>query len=387
MSIIYLYSSVMAVEKMKHYIAIIILLLSGCATTGSLHPGAGTKIVVEGKSYDKVWDTSVAAVSNQLTVVESNKDTGVIKAEGKWDGRRFSRELVGVFINPPADSDEYTVEVVSLHGHPDWSTGDGIADELKRALGLGPESYGTIGLVSARFDPAIEFNYVTEGKGHGALKAAGKGAKIGAVPGVVLMGGGVSCSPLLFCVVVFVGGAGVAIAGAAVGTVVGGVTGAVKADSAETVQEQQAQATAVLAGLKLQEAMRVRVEQYANKKGGPMFVTLSDAGPATPDEKVSYQSLLTQKIDTVLEITVTRLGMQTGDKYKSDINPSLAVFIKARAHLVRTKTNAVLEDKTYDFESDTRIFSEWTADNGRLIAESLTRGYQQIAEQVYHSFF
>lgn len=377
---------------MKHYMAIIILLLSGCATTGSLHPGAGTKITIEGKSYDKVWDTSVAAVSNQLTVVESNKDTGVIKAEGEWDGLRLSRALVGVFINPPTNSDEYTVEVVSLHGQHDGIAGDAIADELKRALGPGPETYGRIGLVSARFDPVIEFNDVTEGKSHGSLKAAGKGASIGAKPGFWVMkgtaqevchsGGG---SDVLVCGAFFLFGAGLSAAGAVVGTMVGGVAGAVKADSAQTVHERETQVRAVMAQENIQEKVRDSLEQYPNKLGRPMFVKFSDAGPTTPDEKASYQSLVTQKIDTVLEITVTSLGTQSSDKW--DIDPSLAVFIKARARLVRTKTNAVLEDKTYDFESETRTFSEWSADNGRLLAESLTQGYQQIADQVFHSFF
>jgi hypothetical protein len=370
---------------MKHYIAIVLFFLSGCATTGSLHPGAGTKITVEGKSYDKVWDTSVAAVSIHLTVVKSSKDTGVIKAEGERYERRFSRELVGVFINPPTNSDVYTVEVVSLHGQHDGNTGDTIAGELKATLSSGPETYGRIGLVSARFDPVIEFNDVTEGKGHGTLKAAGKGAKIGAVPGVLLMGGGASCSPLFFCAVVFVGGAGLGAAGAVVGSMVGGVAGAVNADSAQTVHEREAQVKAVMAPQNIQEKVRDNLEQYLNKLGRPKFVKLSDAGPTTPDEKVSYQSLVTQKIDTVLEITVTSLGTQSSDKW--DIDPSLAVFIKARARLVRTKTNAVLEDKTYDFESETRTFSEWSTDNGRPIADSLTQGYQQIAQQIYYSFF
>ncbi len=367
---------------MKHYVVIIILLLSGCATTDSLHPGAGTKITVEGKSYDKVWDTSVAAVSMQLTVVESNKDTGVIKAEGKLDGLIFSRVLVGVFINPPANSDEYSVEVVSLHGEHERIAGDAIVDELKRALGSGPETYGTIGLVSARFDPVIEFNDVTEGKGHGSLKAAGKGSVTGATPGAWLLVQGLKGPCGVLCAFV---GEFAFVAGAVVGSVVGGVAGAVKADSAQTVHEREAQVKAVMAQQNIQEKVRDNLEQYPNKLGRPMFVKFSYAGPTTPDEKVSYQSLLTQKIDTVLEITVTSLGTQSSDKL--DIDPSLAVFIKARARLVRTKTNAVLEDKTYHFESDTRTFSEWSAENGRLTAESLTQGYQQIADQVFHSFF
>ena len=118
-----------------------------------------------------------------------------------------------------------------------------------------------------------------------------------------------------------------------------------------------------------------------------MFVMLSDAGPISPDEEASYQNLAPQKIDTVIEITVTSLGMHATDKYKLDINPPLAVFIKARTRLVRIKNNTVLQGRPYIFESETRTFSEWSADNGRLIAESLTQGYQQVAEQIFRSNF
>ena len=374
---------------MKRYILIIILLLSGCATTGDTpHPGA-TKIEVEGRSYDEVWDASRAVVRNEgLTIVESNKDTGVVKAEHRYSAS-LEKEIVGVYISPPTNSDKYTIEVKTLKGSkflPISYNWDDIALRLKKALNSKQETYGTIGLVSARFDPVIDFNDVTKGKEQGSVKGAKKGAAIGATPGAVLMSGGlVPCG--VPCAVVFVGAAGVAAAGGAVGAVVGSVTGTVKADSEKTVHEQEAQANAVLAGLNLQEEMRDRVEQYAKERGRPMFVKLSDAGPISPGEEASYQSLASQKIDTVLEITVTSLGMQAGDKHKLDIDPSLAVFITARARLVQIKNNTVLQDRPYIFESETRTFSEWSADNGRLIAESLTQGYQQVAEQIFRSNF
>ncbi len=159
----------------------------------------------------------------------------------------------------------------------------------------------------------------------------------------------------------------------------------VKADSDKTVQEQQAQANTILAGLKLQEAMCNRVEQYTKKRGRPMFVKLSDEGPTLPDEETIYQSLLPKKIDNVLEISITSLGMQTSDKW--DFDPSLAVFITARARLVQTRNNTVSQDRPYIFESETRTFFEWIAEIGRLTAESLTQGYQKIAEQIFYSAF
>lgn len=378
---------------MKHYIVIVLFLLSGCATKGATPPTA-TTIAVEARSYDEVWNASMAVIRNEgLTIVKSNRNTGELKAKHRYPASS-EKEIVGVFISPPTNSDIYTIEVRTLKGsRPNSTNWDYIAVGLKKALSSTPQTYGTIGLVSARFVPVIELielielNEVSTGRAQGSVKGAKKGAAMGATPGAVLMYGGLFC-PDPFCAgVFFVGGAGVAVVGAVVGTVVGGVAGAVKADSAETVHEQGEQAKAVLAGLKIQETVRDRVEQYANKQGRPMFITFSDAGPTSPDEEANYQSLAPQKIDTVLEITVTSLGMQTDDKYKSDINPSLAVFINAGARLVQTKNNIVLQDRPYVFESEARTLSEWNAENGRLAAESLTQGYQQISEQIYYSFF
>jgi len=384
---------------MKHYIAIVLSLLSGCATTGDTPPAAATNIAVEGRSYDDVWNASIAVVRNEgLTIVESNKDNGVVKAEHRYESSS-EKEVVGIFISPPMNSTIYTIEVKTLKGSkflPISHNWDDIAVGLKKALSSKPQTYGTIGLVSARFVPVIELNEVTDGKAQGSLKGAKKGATIGATPGVAVsegtrvvcsLGPGYTYGGSVVCAVLWVGGMGVAIAGGAVGAVAGGVIGAVKADSAETVQEQQERAKAVLAELKIQEIVRDRFEQYAKERGRPMFVTISDTGPTSLYEEVSYQSLSPQKIDTVLEITVTRLGMQTGDKYKLDIDLSLAVFINARSRLVQTKNNTLLQDRPYIFESETRTLSEWSADNGRLTAESLTQGYQKIAEQIFHSAF
>lgn len=386
---------------MKHYILIIILLLSGCATKGATPPTA-TMITVEARSYDEVWYASMKVVRNEvLTIVESNKGIGVVKAEYRYSGNWANREkeIVGVFISPPTNSDIYTIEVKILKGSrllPISNNWGHIAVAIKSALSSKPQTYGTIGLVSARFVPIIELNEVIDGRAQSSVKGAKKGAAIGATPGMAVsevtyvvcsLGPGYTLGGSAVCAVLLVGSMGAAAVGGAVGAVAGGITGAVKADSAETVQEQQALAKAVLADLKIQETVRDRFEQYARERGRPMFVTLPDAGPTAPDEEVTYQSLAPQKIDTVLEITVNSLGMQTGDKYKSDINPSLAIFINARARLVQIKNHTVLLDRPYIFESESRTLSEWSADNGRLTAESLTQGYQQIAEQIFYSAF
>lgn len=92
-----------------------LLALAGCATTDSLQPGTGgSTFEVRGKSYDEIYRAAVRAVRNNLTLVESSKETGTIKAESRA-GMSTWGEVAGVFIRPPQPgASVYVVEVESL---------------------------------------------------------------------------------------------------------------------------------------------------------------------------------------------------------------------------------------------------------------------------------
>jgi hypothetical protein len=56
--------------------------ISGCATIDTLQPGTGgSSFEIRGKTYDEVWKAVVRTASRSLTVVESNKETGTLRAE------------------------------------------------------------------------------------------------------------------------------------------------------------------------------------------------------------------------------------------------------------------------------------------------------------------
>lgn len=72
---------------------VVALLLLGCAGIDTPQPDAGgMKFTVTGKTYDEIWKAANLVVSRQLTIVEANRDLGVIRAEkavglttwGKW---------------------------------------------------------------------------------------------------------------------------------------------------------------------------------------------------------------------------------------------------------------------------------------------------------------
>jgi uncharacterized protein YceK len=92
-----------------------VFLFSGCATIDSLQPGSGgSTFEVRGKTYDDVWNASVRTASRSLTIVESDKQSGKLKAE-KGVGMATWGEVVGIFIYPvTSQAPVYNVEVQSL---------------------------------------------------------------------------------------------------------------------------------------------------------------------------------------------------------------------------------------------------------------------------------
>jgi len=91
--------------------------LSGCADIDRIRPdtGEGRKVTVYRHGYDEIWDTALEVVGARLTIVESDKTAGIIKAEAEEE--TFG-EVVGVFITPPAAGEKkYIIEVLALLKH------------------------------------------------------------------------------------------------------------------------------------------------------------------------------------------------------------------------------------------------------------------------------
>ena len=92
-----------------------LLFFTSCATIDTLEPGkGGTTFEVRGKSYDEIWRAAVITASRSLTIVESSKEAGTLKAE-KGAGLATWGEVVGIFIRPTTEAAKlYSVEVLSL---------------------------------------------------------------------------------------------------------------------------------------------------------------------------------------------------------------------------------------------------------------------------------
>jgi hypothetical protein len=87
--------------------------VTGCATLTRVQPGSGSRLTVEGRTYDEIWKAATTVIGrNLVTQAGTDKGRGEIQAAGAG-GTFTSGSLVGVFITPAnVASDRYVVEVV-----------------------------------------------------------------------------------------------------------------------------------------------------------------------------------------------------------------------------------------------------------------------------------
>ena len=93
------------------------LQMPGCSNIDSIKPdtGEGSKVTIYRHSYDEIWNAAIDVVGSRLAIVESDKSTGLIKAEAK---ESTFGEVVGVFITPNTEGEKkYIVEVLALLKH------------------------------------------------------------------------------------------------------------------------------------------------------------------------------------------------------------------------------------------------------------------------------
>ncbi len=220
---------------------------------------------------------------------------------------------------------------------------------------------GTTGVVSARFSPEAQLEGPTSGKGSGSAKGI---------------------AALFFGLIL--GGTAAAGFGAAFGVLLapvfgmgGAVYGAIAAESAATVGEAEGTLKKIVADLKIQESMQDCVLQMAREQTRYSFILLDDWGPTVPGEGVDYSSLTIEGVNTILEISVERLGL-----LGEGINPPLPLVMSTRARLVKANDGTELYAGTWVYQSRTRKFVEWAANDAQPFREEVDRASQSLATEI-----
>jgi hypothetical protein len=121
------------------------LMLQACATSADLkRGGTGQSFVVQGKSYDQVWDASLRTlggvsddrsldIQRNLRVTSSDKAAGRIEATSDISFWSYG-EIVGVFITPPRNAPEHEIYVESLSKVKTNVTSNNWEDEVITAI-------------------------------------------------------------------------------------------------------------------------------------------------------------------------------------------------------------------------------------------------------------
>lgn len=127
---------------MKTALAGLCLALTACAvpvSIDSLQPGdgGGATFEITGRTYEQVWNAARLAMSNDMTLVEAHKPTGVIKSRVV---KGTPGKVVGFFIKPTEEhARTYTVTVVSRKPlqteFVDRTWEPSVIEDFKQALG------------------------------------------------------------------------------------------------------------------------------------------------------------------------------------------------------------------------------------------------------------
>lgn len=247
---------------------------------------------------------------------------------------------------------------------------------------------GTVGVVTARFAPEIEApEAITKGEtiGGGAALGATAGAAAGLVIGAVTLIGALSsclfAPPTCPAVAPFV------LGGAAAGGVAGATVGAASETSSVPGEEAQASFNTALDERVIQDLVHARVMEYARGRVSDEMVEVSDPGPANRDARPDYAPLRQRGIDTVLEISVLKVGLNPHGRRSFLGEQLFLVEATVRARLVRTSDNAVLYDKTFYSGSEYRGLGEWIDNNAERLLTALDRTYQNLSEYLVDETF
>lgn len=247
-------------------------------------------------------------------------------------------------------------------------------DEIRATL-------GTIGVAAGRYEPEAEFRVPARGKKGGA----GRGAAIGAA-----IGAGIVASLGEGCVGMGCGVFALALPPAAfLGAVAGGINGMAKAEDAAVVDAARVQLDRAASEAKTQAQVEIRdrVFRGASAKTDRNFVLLTEQGPLTADAKPSYQALVGQDIDTVLELRVMTLGLAG----EWAVNPRTAPEVSVQIRLVRVRDDEEIYANTFGCcaaqGGRQRKFPYWAREGAKPFRGELKTVYRRLARDIVWEMF
>jgi hypothetical protein len=217
----------------------------------------------------------------------------------------------------------------------------------------------------------IEFEGFSRSKGGGA--ARGAGSAFAQCMGELGHG---SCSGDLCgaAVILMLGMCGIA-------SVIGGVTGAVTAPTAASVEAAESGMSAVVEARTIQESLRRQVATLALAYDMNL-VSVPEESDCAASSTGDYSLLAAAGVDTVLEVALTKAGT-TG----AGINAPVLLYMQAHARLVQTHDNREVFSADYIYQGRRLTLEEWSANQGLQLLQGLEQGYAVLGSHIYDNVF
>lgn len=207
---------------------------------------------------------------------------------------------------------------------------------------------GAVRITAGGSAPALLFKAPAKGAGEGAMRGAALG-----LGGTVVPGAGLPPSGLILL--------------APVGATVGAVVGAARAESAATVEEQEAAIRKILGEVKIQEEFLDCVAR-ALREESPQIALVASGGESPA---------------TILEVAIETVGLDA----PWSINPPLTFVVTERTRLIRASDGAELYRHWLTYRGQTRPLGHWVAQGGTLVQEEAGRVCIDLAEWLVDEVF
>lgn len=231
---------------------------------------------------------------------------------------------------------------------------------------------GTIGVVVRPTAPDALLRIPAKGWLANAGRGAADGANIGAIPGVL-------------CPLYFIPSCLAGMGGAAIGSVVGGIYGAAKAEPVSSWEHAESAFQAALADLEIKDSIRDLVIENARDRTHGPIIFLTDEEFTAAEIEHSYPVLDSKDIHTVVDLSEVTVELRAAD---SAVNPFRKLFLTVWCRLIRTVDGAELDSRLITDEmGGTRSVAEWADQNAQAFREEVDQAAHRFAQQIVKELF
>jgi len=151
--------------------------------------------------------------------------------------------------------------------------------------------------------------------------------------------------------------------------------------ASEPWQEPDAIFRTIVAELDLNRAFLVAF----SRSHGYEITHLTAVPPEASQKRARYAAAVKDSIDTVLEIQDLTVNLIPAEY---TVNPQRGLILSARAQLIRTADETVLDDRAVtDKFGPALVLNEWTANHSARFRQEVQQASDRLAEQLIAEYF